>query len=160
MGALLPGTLLTYMLPGQNHAYGRGGDASAIATAAWRRALAVTAVVLPLALAGGLALPAVVRAWFPDYAGGAHVLGWAAAAAALSPLRLVTSVFSTLKAWRPMLAHTVIGLLLAWFVPWLWLRSNGGDPLLAVVQGSLVAVGLHALAAWPCVRWAVRSSPA
>lgn len=157
-GALLPGTLLTYVLPGQNRSYGRDGDAHAIAAAAWRQALVITAVALPLVVAGGLALPAAVRAWFPDYAAGAHVLGWAAAAAALAPLKLVTSVFSTLKAWRPMLAHAVIGLVLAWVGPDLWLRIDGADPLRAVVLGTLAALVLHAIAAWPCVRWAVRSA--
>jgi O-antigen/teichoic acid export membrane protein len=160
LGALLPGTLLTYLLPGQNRAYGRDRDAPAIAAAAWRRALAASAVLLPLAILGAWALPPAVRRWFPDYAAGAHVLGWAALAAALAPLRLATSVFSTLKAWRPMLAHALLGLVLAWLGPWVWLRIDGADPLRAVVLGSLAALGLHALAAWPCVRWAVRSAPA
>ncbi len=158
LGALLPGTLLTFMLPGQNHAYGRGDDARALAATAWRQALGLSAALLPFAILGAWVLPAIVRAWFPEYAGGAHVLGWAAATAALAPLRLATSVFSTLKAWRPMLAHAALGLLLAWLCPWLWLRCAGGDPLLAVVQGSLAALALHAIAAWPCVRWAVRSA--
>jgi O-antigen/teichoic acid export membrane protein len=160
LGALLPGTLLTYVLPGQNHAYGRARDPQAVVATAWRQAWRVSAVLLPLALLGGWALPSIVRSWFPGYAAGAHVLGWAAAAAALAPLRLATSVFSTLRAWRPMLAHALIGLLLAWLAPWLWLRAAGGDPLLAVVQGSLLAGAIHALAAWPCVRWAVRSAAA
>ena len=160
LGAMLPGTLLTFMLPGQNHAYGRHGDARAIATAAWRQALALSALLLPLGLAGVWLLPPLVRAWFPDYAPGAHVLGWAAVGAALAPLRLATSVFSTLKAWRPMLAHALLGLALAWLGPWLWLRADGGDPLRAVVLGSVAALVAHAAAAWPCVRWAVREAAA
>ena len=158
LGALLPGTLLTYLLPGQHRAFGRDGDARAVAAEAWRQALRVTMVVAPFAAAGAWLLPAMVRAWFPDYAAGAHVLGWAAAAAALAPLKLATSVFSTLKVWRPMLAHALVGLVLAWVAPWAWLKFQGGDPLLAVAQGVFVAALLHALAAWPCVRWAVRSS--
>ncbi|MBL9202942.1 MAG: hypothetical protein JNL39_20695 [Opitutaceae bacterium] len=155
LGALLPSALLTYLLPARNHAYGRDGDPLGLATGAWRQAIWMTTLLVPLAALGAWVLPTVVRDWFPEYSAGAHVLGWAAAASAFSPIRLVTSVCSTLKAWRPMLFHAVLGLLLAWLGPWIWLQFTDEDPLLAVVQGSLAAAVAHALAAWPCVRWAV-----
>lgn len=157
-GALLPGTLLTYLVPRRHHAYGRDGDAAAIAAEAWRQTWMLAAWLTPLVLIGAWVLPWMVQRWFPSYAAGAHVMGWAAAVAALGPIKIATSVFSTLKAWRPMLAHALLGLLLAWAGPWAWLRWDGADPLRAVMVGTFVASVVHAAAAWPCVRWAVALS--
>jgi len=157
-GALLPSTLLLFLLPKQNFDFGGNVDASRLASEGWQRACFLSVLLLPVGLVGWWAARMLVQYWMPEYNDALPALGYAVGIVVLSPLRLVTSIFSTLKAWWPMMVHVVTGLLLTGMLPWLFWKLAYGEPLVAVVRGVLVAQLLHALAAWPCVRWAIRSA--
>ena len=158
VGALIPGVCLSYLLPKQNFVYGRDGDAAALARWAWRHSIGLSLVLLPLGAVGYALLSYGILEWLPEYRSAIPALGYAAAITAFSPLRLATSVFSTLQSWTPMLVHAFIGFVLAALAPWCVWRLCGDAPLVAIMQGTLMAQLTHALVAVYCVRWAVRRS--
>ncbi len=155
-GVLLPSTLLTFLLPRQNFEFGRGRDVRKLAAQGWRRAGLLCAALLPVGVIGWWGAKMVVEHWMPEYARAIPALGFAAATVVLSPLRLVTSLFSTLKAWWPMMTHVLAGLILSGSLSWLGSKWMPSDPLQGVVAGLLAAQVLQSLVAWKCVRWAVR----
>jgi O-antigen/teichoic acid export membrane protein len=156
VGLLLPSTLLTYLLPRQNFEFGSRGNAEELAAASWRRARLMCAALLPIGIVGWLAARTVVTQWMPEYARAIPALGFASAVVVLSPVRFVASIFSTLKAWWPMMVYIFTGLSLSGILSWAGWQLYLQDPLQGVVAGILCAQLLQVLVAWVCVRWAVR----
>jgi len=160
IGTLLPSTILSYLLPRQNFEYGRGRGAAELAAAGWRRAFQLTIVLLPVGVGGAIVAQQLVAHWLPEYTAAIPALLYAGVIVVISPLRLATSLFSTLRAWTPMIVHVATGVGLSAVLPLLMWQARPSDPLVAVVQGVLLAQILHAVLAWPCLRRAVRVAQA
>jgi len=159
-GVLLPSTLLTFLLPRQNFEFGQGRDVRKLAAQGWRRAGLLCAALFPLGVVGWWGAKIVVEQWMPEYVRAIPALGFAAAMVVLSPLRLVTSLFSTLKAWWPMMTHVLTSLVLTCLLSWLGWKTFPADPLQGVVAGIFAAQLLQTIVTWQCVRWAVSDADA
>lgn len=157
-GMLVPAALLGYLLPLQNFKFGQGGKRTAIIARAWRHALTISAVMLPIGIAGWWLATQMVPRWLPKYSPSLPAMIYAIGGFVLSPLRMVTSVFSTFKAWWPMMVHVCLGVIINSASLWVMWKLNQGAVLVAIVQGTVIAQVLHALAAWPCLTWASRQT--
>jgi O-antigen/teichoic acid export membrane protein len=155
-GLMVPAALLGYLVPLQNFEFGRGRERGVIISRAWRHALTISAVMLPLGIAGWWLATQVVPRWLPKYSPSLPAMVYAIAGFVLSPLRMVTSVFQTFKAWWPMMVHVGLGVIINGTSLWIMWKLNPGAILVAIVQGTVIAQVLHALAAWPCLTWASR----
>jgi O-antigen/teichoic acid export membrane protein len=155
-GLMVPAALLGYLLPLQNFEFGKSGNGDTIVARSWRHAMTISGVMLPIGIVGWWVIIKLVPHWLPKYTPSLDALAYAVVSFVISPLRMVTSVFSTLKSWWPMMAHVSIGVVINAGALWLMWKANPDHILVAIVQGTVVAQILHALAAWPCLRWASR----
>jgi len=156
LSTTISGSLLVYFAPRQHYEFGRDGDVAAVVRCYWRASAQVTCALVPIAILSWLVIPLLVARFLPTYADSVAGLRWAAVSAALAGLRVATSAFSTLQAWRPMYVFIAIQTGALAVFPWLALHYFDGDILTLLMQGVVVAQVVAVAAGYFCLRQVVQ----
>jgi O-antigen/teichoic acid export membrane protein len=148
--AVAPGALSTWVYPRMSFALGRGESRARLRRMALRAAAAGVGVGLPVALAGWVAAPRVIAAYFPQYVASIPAVRWSLMAGLLLSVSPASPLLGSLKAWRSLTLYVAVLLVCRWSFP--WLLSRVYEPLEGVARGNVlgaaVAAGLSLFLVW------------
>ena len=148
--AIVPGAVSTYVYPRMSFALGRGESRARLRQMALRAAAAGVAAGLPVALAGWVAAPRLIAAYFPQYVASIPAVRWSLLTGLLLSVTPASQLLGCLKAWRSLTIYVAVLLVSRWSFP--WLLSRVYEPLEGVARGNVVgaavAAGLSVFLVW------------
>jgi len=153
--AVVPGAVATWAYPRMSYALGQGLDAARVGRTALGAAAVSVASAVPLAACGFALAPVVIERLFPHYAPSVPAVRWSLVAGTLWGLAPITTLLSTLKAWRRLGLYIAVLLVARWTFP--WVLSSGGDPIVGVAKGNACAAALAGGLALLLARGAMRT---
>ena len=103
--SIIPQSLAHYIYPRMSHHYGRTNNPGVLWSMAWRTNLILLAAMIPMALAGCLVLPPVVKVLFPKYMGGTYAAQIALFSSVAYGAATGANALASLKAWPHLLFY-------------------------------------------------------
>lgn len=159
LGTLLPSTLSVYLLPRITYDFGASGSATQTIRQALKVALATSLLMAPLLVIGWCLLPVVVRKFAPLYSEATTAMRIGLLVTVFGGVKLSTTAFSVLQAWKPMFVYLFILVGTSWIGPWAAVRSWPGSPLEGVAIGMLAASIVQIPVVLGCLYWAATRAP-
>ena len=137
---VLPTSLSQYIYPHMSYRLGKSGDPRELWPIAWKTAVGIIVISLPLLAVGELVIPWLVGWWFPKYIEAVPAVRWGMITGIFVGAATAINALSALKAWRWLAAYTTVRFCSAYLVP-LALFYYFTDSLVGVAVGFLVSQG-------------------
>jgi O-antigen/teichoic acid export membrane protein len=138
--AIVPGAVSTWIFPRMSYALGQGRTGGGLRRMALGAGAASLAAGLPVAVAGWLAAPEVIKHFFPQYAASLPAVRFSLLSGLLLSLSPATQLLGSLKAWRSLAFLIGVVLVARWAFP--WSLSGTYPPLEGVARGNAWAAAV------------------
>jgi O-antigen/teichoic acid export membrane protein len=139
---VVPLSIAMYMYPRMTYHWGHDGSRRALWGRAWKTSAAAAAIMLPVAVAGYLALPWFVSSFVPRYVPGITAAQIMLVGALFSGSAIGVNALWSMKAWKYMTAYQLGGAGLRALGPYVGLQLYS-DALVAVALGTAAACALQ-----------------
>jgi O-antigen/teichoic acid export membrane protein len=131
-------SIVSYINPRIVFKLGQTNDPRAVFRGTRIATYVITAISLPIAIAGMVMLPLAMPAVFPKYKAALHASQFALAGGFFLAINTTLTGIYALKEWGYVAVYAISAIVLRWMLPWLLVKS-GGDPLTRVAFGGAVA---------------------
>jgi O-antigen/teichoic acid export membrane protein len=135
---VVPKAMREYIYPRMSYSYGSSKDPLHLWRLGIKGSVVAIAIMIPIALAGWILLPAIVQVWLPKYSEGIKAAQIALLAGVCAAGAVGQSILWSMKAWNGLVWYRGITSALAIGGP-LAGAYFGSDPLIGVSMGVLVA---------------------
>ena len=140
---ILPVALGQYIYPHMSHRLGKTGDPKDLWPVAWKTAVGILRLSLPLLAVGELVVPWLIKVWcLPKYDVAIPAVRWAMITGAFLGASVAVNALLSLKAWGWLAAYTAVVLSSAYVFPLVCFHSFA-DRLKGVAVGFLLAHALN-----------------
>jgi O-antigen/teichoic acid export membrane protein len=156
---MLPASMAQYLYPQMSYRLGKTGDPRGLWPMAWKTALGVGIISLPMLIVAMLAIPTAIEWFFPKYTESIPAVRWGIVAGVFIGASISVNALNSLKAWRWVAVYTCVQVGSAYLLP-LLLFHVMSDPLEGVAAGYCMSQALSFTVGMVCIYRACHSNVA